>query len=72
MQVRYDLYLLNKMEIPDATGIIEYPELRETVRVEFDDSLIEEIENAISAITKINVGNCPGLLARNKVQELLL
>lgn len=69
MQVKYYLYLMHKLGIKDASGIIEYPEMRETVPVKFDDSLIGEIENSISSIASINAGACPGLLAKSRCRN---
>ena len=65
-QVKYYLYLLDKIGITGASGIIEYPKLRETQKVTFDESDKLEIETWIAEIKQI-VGdeNCPSLLNKS-------
>lgn len=52
-QVRYYLYLLEQNGIKGATGILEYPRLRETTPVTFSESDRKYLENTLSDISEI-------------------
>jgi CRISPR-associated exonuclease Cas4 len=52
-QVKYYIWLLKKNGIEDATGIIEYPKLRETVKVELTNEDIIQLETMITDIEQI-------------------
>ncbi|MBI1183330.1 CRISPR-associated protein Cas4 [bacterium] len=59
-QTKYYLYLLKKMGIDAATGLIEYPKLRTTERVELTNEDEAYIEKAVAAAeTLINQKTCP-------------
>jgi len=62
-QVKYYLYLLDKAGITGASGIIEYPKLRETQKVTFEESDKAEIERWSQDILRIvESETCPPLL----------
>src|SRR5680860_441443 len=42
-QVKYYLYILKKNRIPDASAIIEYPKMKQTQTVEWEDGDQEKI-----------------------------
>lgn len=52
-QVKYYLYKLSKIGIPDATAIIEYPTLRHTTHVVLESHEITEIETWENDILRI-------------------
>ena len=61
-QVKYYLYLLKKKGI-EATGIIEYPKLKQTEKVSLENLDIPDIERWITEIEKIVASaSCPELL----------
>lgn len=52
-QVKYYLYLLAQNGIENATGVIEYPKLRRTETVTFNETDKVELESQLSDITQI-------------------
>jgi len=59
-QVKYYIWLLKKNGIDDVTGIIEYPKLRETTKVELTKDNVEYLEKAVSEIEQIvSAETCP-------------
>lgn len=62
-QVKYYIHVLERNGLTDVTGILEYPTLRQTDRVELTDSdrkRIAEIESEISQI--IAADACPAVI----------
>ncbi|HEY8401837.1 MAG TPA: CRISPR-associated protein Cas4 [Cytophagaceae bacterium] len=62
-QVKYYLYVLERNGITGVTGLIEYPRLRQTEKVELsetDRKLIPEWENEILKI--VNSDTCPEVI----------
>lgn len=66
-QVKYYLYLFEKEGIEDVVGILEYPLLRETVRVELEENDRESLRNMEDEIRKI-IGSetCPSVVSKRK------
>ena len=59
-QVKYYIWLLKKNGIEGATGIIEYPKLRETKKVELTDEDVVCLENMVVDIEQIVTSEtCP-------------
>ena len=59
-QVKYYIYVLERNGIDGVTGILEYPELRQTTKVELTDAdrqKIKEIEDKIAQL--ISSDDCP-------------
>lgn len=52
-QVKFYLYLLRRNGVEGATGVIEYPKLRQTERVELTDSDVPQIEQWMQDIERI-------------------
>ena len=52
-QVKYYLLLLHRAGIKDATGILEYPKLRETKKVMLEPEDIEALERDEKEITEL-------------------
>ena len=68
-QVKYYLYLLKEIGV-DATAILEYPALRETLQVELHPDDMKEIEKWLEEIEDIvKSEECPGLLPRTKCSK---
>lgn len=66
-QVKYYLYLFEKEGIEDVVGILEYPLLRETVRVELEEGEREILLNMETEIRRIVLGEeCPSVLPKSK------
>ncbi|HQL12259.1 MAG TPA: CRISPR-associated protein Cas4 [bacterium] len=62
-QVKYYIYVLERNGIDGVTGILEYPELRQTTKVELTDAdrqKIKEIEEKIAQL--ISADNCPPVI----------
>ncbi len=63
-QVKYYLYLLRKNGIV-ATGLLEYPKLRQTQPVTLDSTEIPEVESWVSKVNAvINQESCPPRLTK--------
>jgi CRISPR-associated exonuclease Cas4 len=59
-QVKYYILLLRRNGIDGATGVIEYPKLRETTKVELTDDDVIALEKMIADIGQIvNSETCP-------------
>jgi len=59
-QVKYYIWLLKKNGVEGATGIIEYPKLRETTKVELTDEDVVCLENMVVDIEQIVASeSCP-------------
>jgi len=59
-QVKYYILLLKKNGVDGVTGIIEYPKLRETTKVELTDEDVGFLEQSIAEIRQIVVSeDCP-------------
>ncbi|OIN58181.1 CRISPR-associated protein Cas4 [Arsenicibacter rosenii] len=52
-QVKFYLYLLRRNGVEGATGVIEYPKLRQTERVELTDEEVPQIEQWVQDIQRI-------------------
>lgn len=64
-QVKYYLYKLAQHGVPDATGMIEYPKLRQRETVELNDGdtlLIQQWEKKISEL--IHSETCPDVIRK--------
>ena len=69
-QVKYYLYLLQRNGIDGATGIIEYPKLRQTERVRLDEGDSELIERWVQDIERIVTSEqIPGRLTKSKCRS---
>ena len=59
-QVKYYIWLLKKNGVDGVTGIIEYPKLRETTKVELSDDDVDFLERTIAEIRQLVVcEDCP-------------
>lgn len=66
-QVQFYLYLLRKNEIVANYGLIEYPKLRQTDKVELNDDDIANVEGWIAkAVGIVEQENCPTTLPKSK------
>jgi CRISPR-associated exonuclease Cas4 len=66
-QVQFYLYLLRKNDIVANYGIIEYPKLRQTDRVDLNEDDVTAIESKIKkAYAIIEQENCPPALPKSK------
>ena len=62
-QVKYYIWLLKKNGVDGVTGIIEYPKLRETTKVELTNEDVGVLERMIDEIGQIVVSEiCPSRL----------
>lgn len=62
-QLKYYIYVLRKNGISDVTGILEYPTLRQTEKVELTDDDSEAIVKMESEIENIiHAENCPPVI----------
>ena len=69
-QVKFYLYLLRKNGIRAAYGIIEYPKIRQTEKVELLDEEMAEVERWIQSATEIiQCENCPPTLPISKCKS---
>ena len=59
-QVKYYIWLLKKNGVDGVTGIIEYPKLRETAKVELTDDDVTSLEKMVDEIEQIVASEeCP-------------
>lgn len=64
-QVKYYLYILSKNHIPDVTAIIEYPKMKQTQVVEWEEGDEDKIMEWIAKTTEIiHATACPPLLQK--------
>lgn len=69
-QVQFYLYLLQKNGVEGATGLIEYPKLRQTQTVHLDDSERPMVENWIRDIERIVTSEqCPGRIEKSRCRS---
>jgi CRISPR-associated exonuclease Cas4 len=68
-QVKYYIYLLRKIGLEAKEGVLEYPALRETEKVEYDEQDKIEIESWMKSIESIVGRSCPGLLPKTKCRN---
>lgn len=68
-QVKYYIYLLGKIGIADVSGLLEYPALRETEAVTYDEDDEKEINIWLSEIECIVGGSCPAVLPKTKCKN---
>jgi CRISPR-associated exonuclease Cas4 len=69
-QVKFYLYLLRKSGVKADYGIIDYPKIRQSERVELPDDEMLEVEKWIdSAIEIINNETCPPTLPISKCKS---
>lgn len=66
-QVQFYLYLLRKNGVEGATGLIEYPKLRQTQTVHLSDKDVPMVEQWIRDIEQlVDSEKCPGPIAKSK------
>lgn len=64
-QVKYYLYILRKNHIPDVTAIIEYPKMKQTQVVEWEDGDGDKISEWTEKTGEIiHAEDCPPLLKK--------
>jgi CRISPR-associated exonuclease Cas4 len=69
-QVQFYLYVLRKNQIKAEYGIIEYPKLRQTERVELDEEGEKVLEGWIAGVGQIiESEQCPPLLTKSKCKS---
>ncbi|PQA55034.1 CRISPR-associated protein Cas4 [Siphonobacter curvatus] len=69
-QVQFYLYLLWKNGVKGATGLIEYPKLRQTQTVTLAEEDISQVENWVSEIERIvESEQCPGRIAKSRCRS---
>jgi CRISPR-associated exonuclease Cas4 len=69
-QVQFYLYLLRKNGIEGATGLIEYPKLRQTQTVQLTDDDVPMVEGWIHDIERIvEREQCPDRIAKSKCRS---
>ncbi|GAA4847355.1 CRISPR-associated protein Cas4 [Algivirga pacifica] len=69
-QVKYYLYLLEKMGVENPRGVLEYPKLRITEAVEWDGETDKEIvERWLGEAQAILQGSCPKKLPKTKCKK---
>ncbi|WP_077920493.1 CRISPR-associated protein Cas4 [Spirosoma sp. 209] len=69
-QVQFYLYLLRKNGIDGATGLIEYPKLRQTERVALTNEDVPMVENWIREVERIvDSEQCPPRLAKSRCRS---
>jgi CRISPR-associated exonuclease Cas4 len=69
-QVQFYLYVLRKNDIQAEYGIIEYPKLRQTERVELDEADTVQLESWIANARQIiDSEDCPALLPISKCRS---
>lgn len=69
-QVKFYLYLLRKNGIKAEYGLIDYPKIRQTERVELPDDEMDEVEKWIAAVAEIiQLESCPPTLPISKCKS---
>lgn len=69
-QVQFYLYLLRRSGVVGATGLIEYPRLRQTQRVTFAEEDVPVVEDWLRAIERIvESEQCPERIAKSKCRS---
>jgi CRISPR-associated exonuclease Cas4 len=65
MQVKYYIYVLEQNEIMGATGIIEYPKMRETTTVKLTNQDRIYFEKIVREIEELVSGDCPQVINKS-------
>jgi CRISPR-associated exonuclease Cas4 len=65
MQVKYYIYVLEQNEIMGATGIIEYPKMRETTTVDLTNQDRIYFERIVREIEELVGGDCPAVINKS-------
>jgi CRISPR-associated exonuclease Cas4 len=65
MQVKYYIYVLEQNDIMGATGIIEYPKMRETTTVKLTNQDRIYFENIVREIEELVSGDCPAVINKS-------
>jgi CRISPR-associated exonuclease Cas4 len=69
-QVQFYLYLLRRNGIEGATGLIEYPKLRQTQTVTLTDEDVAMVENWVRDIERIvETEHCPERIVKSKCRS---
>ncbi len=69
-QVKFYLYLLRKNGVKATYGMIDYPKIRQTERVELSEDEMTEVEQWIAAVANIiQLESCPPTLAISKCKS---
>ncbi|MEA5138172.1 CRISPR-associated protein Cas4 [Arcicella rigui] len=69
-QVKFYLYLLRKNGVKATYGMIDYPKIRQTERVDLPEDEMTELEEWIKAVAEIiQLENCPPTLAISKCKS---
>ncbi|AUD05854.1 CRISPR-associated protein Cas4 [Spirosoma pollinicola] len=69
-QVQFYLYLLQKNGVEGATGLIEYPKLRQTQQVSLTEEDVPMVEGWIRVIEQlVDSEKCPGRIAKSKCRS---
>ncbi|WP_080055560.1 CRISPR-associated protein Cas4 [Spirosoma aerolatum] len=69
-QVQFYLYLLRRNGVQGATGLIEYPKLRQTQPVRLDDEDVPRVEAWVQDIERIvDSEQCPDRIAKSKCRS---
>lgn len=69
-QVQFYLYLLRKNGVEGATGLIEYPKLRQTQTVQLSDEDVPMVEGWIRDIERIvDSEQCPDRITKSKCRS---
>lgn len=69
-QVKYYLYVLKQHGIEGASGILEYPRLRQTETVELNENDIHYLEKIIPEVREIiNAEKCPPRLKKSRCRN---
>lgn len=66
-QVKYYLYYLHKRGVENVKGMINYPKLKEKVKVELTGEDITKIESVMAEIAEILKGNVPPPVKKSKI-----
>ncbi|MFC5407678.1 CRISPR-associated protein Cas4 [Larkinella bovis] len=69
-QVQFYLYLLRRNGVEGATGLIEYPKLRQTQTVQLAEEEVSMVESWVRDIERIVTSErCPDRIARSKCRS---
>lgn len=69
-QVQFYLYLLRANGVAANYGLIEYPKLRQTEKVEFSEEDVENVEHWVKRVEEIvNQEMCPPTLPKSKCSK---
>lgn len=61
-QLKYYIYILEKNGIPNVSGILEYPAIRHTAKVQLNENDKTEILKIIIEINNITQNQCPSAI----------